>query len=120
MRCATLLLQHPLAGRLSCLQHSSALLRLLGDLLEHEDQEVRSYVHGILYSILSLEHVREEARGMVRGEGREGEGRGGKGDGEGGEGRGGEGREGRSGGEGREGRGGEGRGMVREGRGGGW
>ena len=74
MRCATLLLQHSLAGRLSCLQHSSPLLRLLGDLLEHEDQEVRSYVHGILYSILSLEHVREEARGMVR-EGRGAEGR---------------------------------------------
>ena len=73
MRCATLLLQHSLAGRLSCLQHSSPLLRLLGDLLEHEDQEVRSYVHGILYSIPSLEHAREEAGGMVR-EGRGGEG----------------------------------------------
>ena len=60
------------AGRLSCLQHSSPLLRLLGDLLEHEDQEVRSYVHGTLYSILSLEQVREEGRAMVRG----GEGRG--------------------------------------------
>ena len=74
-----------LAGRLCCLRHSSPLLRLLGDLLEHEDQEVRSYVHGILYSILSLEQVREEARAMVRGRGGEGRamvrGRGGEGKG---------------------------------------
>ena len=54
-----------IAGRQCCACHSKALLKLLSDLLEHENEEVRSYTHGTLYSILGVMEIRMEARAMV-------------------------------------------------------
>ena len=38
--------------------------QVLSDLLGHENLEIRPYVNGALYSVLSNPVVREEARGM--------------------------------------------------------
>ena len=54
-----------IAGRQCCACHSKDLLKLLSDLLEHESEEVRSYTHGTLYSILGVVEIRMEARAMV-------------------------------------------------------
>jgi hypothetical protein len=51
-------------GRQCCVPHRQVLLRLLSDLLEHDSEEVRSYVHGILYSVLGVSEVKSEARAM--------------------------------------------------------
>ena len=59
----------PCIGRQCCVPHRQVLLRLLSDLLEHDSEEVRSYVHGILYSVLGVSEVKSEARAMVRGVG---------------------------------------------------
>lgn len=54
----------PCIGRQCCVPHRQVLLRLLSDLLEHDSEEVRSYVHGILYSVLGVSEVKSEARAM--------------------------------------------------------
>lgn len=39
-------------------------LKVLSDLLGHENQEIRPYVNGALYSILAIPSIREEAKAM--------------------------------------------------------
>ncbi|KAL5017753.1 hypothetical protein ScPMuIL_005164 [Solemya velum] len=39
-------------------------LKVLSDLLGHENQEIRPYVNGALYSILAIPTIREEAKAM--------------------------------------------------------
>ena len=76
------------AGKFYCSSYGETLLRVLGEMLEHDDLEVyivfyfqpittilsfigvdlsqiRSYVNGTLYSLLSSSALREEARKMV-------------------------------------------------------
>lgn len=50
------------AGKRKCITDASQILRVLSDLLGHENQEIRPYVNGALYSILALPAVKEEAR----------------------------------------------------------
>ncbi|XP_028393759.1 lisH domain-containing protein ARMC9-like [Dendronephthya gigantea] len=52
------------SGKQKCSDDASHILRVLSDLLGHENQEIRPYVNGSLYSILALPHVREDAREM--------------------------------------------------------
>lgn len=52
------------SGKQKCADDASHILRVLSDLLGHENQEIRPYVNGSLYSILALPNVREEARAM--------------------------------------------------------
>eukprot|EP00126_Sphaerothecum_destruens_P001153 Sdes_comp13334_c0_seq1m3145 len=52
------------AGKLKCAQQPLEILKLLNDLLEHENVQVRSYVNGTLYSALSQPQIREQARAM--------------------------------------------------------
>ena len=52
------------SGKQKCARDASHILRVLSDLLGHENQEIRPYVNGSLYSILALPNVREEARAM--------------------------------------------------------
>lgn len=40
------------------------MLKVLSDLLGHENHEIQPYVNGALYSILSIPSIREEARAM--------------------------------------------------------
>lgn len=49
-------------GKRKCIKDASQILRVLSDLLGHENQEIRPYVNGALYSILALPAVKEEAR----------------------------------------------------------
>ncbi|CAI8031354.1 LisH domain-containing protein ARMC9 [Geodia barretti] len=56
------------SGRGACLEAGPLLLRSLGELLEHEDEEICSYVNGILYSLLSLPQLQQEARAMGMGD----------------------------------------------------
>ncbi|XP_065890044.1 lisH domain-containing protein ARMC9-like [Dysidea avara] len=52
------------AGKEACIPCASDTLMVLSDLLEHEDQEVRSYVNGILYSLVQVPAIREQAKAM--------------------------------------------------------
>ncbi|EDV24286.1 uncharacterized protein TRIADDRAFT_57604 [Trichoplax adhaerens] len=52
------------AGKIRCESKASAVLKVLCDLLGHENREVRPYVNGALYSILSRPTIREEAKAM--------------------------------------------------------
>uniref|UniRef100_A0A8C5QGU0 LisH domain-containing protein ARMC9 n=1 Tax=Leptobrachium leishanense TaxID=445787 RepID=A0A8C5QGU0_9ANUR len=52
------------AGKKMCAKAPGHVLRVLSDLLHHENHEIRSYVNGALYSILSVPSIREEARSM--------------------------------------------------------
>lgn len=51
-------------GKRRCLEDAGHILRILSDLLGHENQEIRPYVNGALYSILALPAVKEEARAL--------------------------------------------------------
>ncbi|XP_066565322.1 lisH domain-containing protein ARMC9 isoform X2 [Amia ocellicauda] len=51
-------------GKRKCAQNANHVLKVLTDLLGHENHEIRPYVNGALYSILSVPDVREEARAM--------------------------------------------------------
>ncbi|MBN3321431.1 ARMC9 protein, partial [Atractosteus spatula] len=51
-------------GKRKCAQNAKHVLKVLTDLLGHENHEIRPYVNGALYSILSVSAVREEARAM--------------------------------------------------------
>lgn len=42
------------------------MLKVLSDLLGHENQEIIPYVNGALYSILAIPSTREVAKSMVR------------------------------------------------------
>uniref|UniRef100_A0A8D1WNS2 LisH domain-containing protein ARMC9 n=1 Tax=Sus scrofa TaxID=9823 RepID=A0A8D1WNS2_PIG len=52
------------AGKNVCAQAAGLVLKVLSDLLGHENHEIQPYVNGALYSILSIASIREEARAM--------------------------------------------------------
>ncbi|XP_041126711.1 lisH domain-containing protein ARMC9 isoform X2 [Polyodon spathula] len=52
------------AGKKKCAEHAAHVLKVLSDLLGHDNHEIRPYVNGALYSILAVPSVREEARAM--------------------------------------------------------
>ncbi|CAI9532262.1 unnamed protein product [Staurois parvus] len=52
------------AGKNACAKNASHVLRVLSDLLGHENHEIRPYVNGALYSVLAVNSIREEARAM--------------------------------------------------------
>lgn len=52
------------AGKSECAKVAGLVLKVLSDLLGHENQEIQPYVNGALYSILSIPSIREEARAM--------------------------------------------------------
>ncbi|XP_031224117.1 lisH domain-containing protein ARMC9 isoform X3 [Mastomys coucha] len=52
------------AGKNMCAKVAGLMLKVLSDLLGHENQEIQPYVNGALYSILSIPSIREEARAM--------------------------------------------------------
>ncbi|XP_010223356.1 PREDICTED: lisH domain-containing protein ARMC9 isoform X2 [Tinamus guttatus] len=52
------------AGKKMCAKIASRVLKVLSDLLGHENHEIQPYVNGALYSILAIPSVREEARAM--------------------------------------------------------
>ncbi|KAL8188229.1 UNVERIFIED_CONTAM: LisH domain-containing protein armc9, partial [Gekko kuhli] len=47
-----------------CVKIANEVLKVLSDLLGHENHEIHSYVNGALYSILAVPSIREEARAM--------------------------------------------------------
>ncbi|KAL1023357.1 hypothetical protein UPYG_G00039680 [Umbra pygmaea] len=51
-------------GKRECAKNAKHILKVLTDLLGHENQQIRPYVNGALYSILAVPAVREEAREM--------------------------------------------------------
>ncbi|XP_076197297.1 lisH domain-containing protein ARMC9 isoform X3 [Aptenodytes patagonicus] len=52
------------AGKKMCARIANHVLKVLSDLLGHENHEIQPYVNGTLYSILAIPSVREEARAM--------------------------------------------------------
>ncbi|XP_069473663.1 lisH domain-containing protein ARMC9 isoform X3 [Ambystoma mexicanum] len=52
------------AGKIMCAKDSRHVLKVLSDLLGHENHEIRPYVNGALYSILTVPSIREDARAM--------------------------------------------------------
>ncbi|XP_040495070.1 lisH domain-containing protein ARMC9 isoform X1 [Ursus maritimus] len=52
------------AGKNMCAKIAGLVLKVLSDLLGHENHEIQPYVNGALYSILSIPSIREEARAM--------------------------------------------------------
>nr|KAF6493602.1 hypothetical protein HJG63_001003 [Rousettus aegyptiacus] len=52
------------AGKNMCAKAAGLVLKVLSDLLGHENHEIQPYVNGALYSILSIPAIREEARAM--------------------------------------------------------
>ncbi|NXY45068.1 ARMC9 protein, partial [Ceuthmochares aereus] len=52
------------AGKKMCASIANDVLKVLTDLLGHENHEIQPYVNGALYSILAVPSVREEARAM--------------------------------------------------------
>ncbi|XP_075862150.1 lisH domain-containing protein ARMC9 isoform X2 [Microcebus murinus] len=52
------------AGKNMCAKVPGVVLKVLSDLLGHENHEIQPYVNGALYSILSIPSIREEARAM--------------------------------------------------------
>uniref|UniRef100_A0A4W2HXM8 LisH domain-containing protein ARMC9 n=1 Tax=Bos indicus x Bos taurus TaxID=30522 RepID=A0A4W2HXM8_BOBOX len=52
------------AGKNMCAKVAGLVLKVLSDLLGHENHEIQPYVNGALYSILSIPSIREEARAM--------------------------------------------------------
>uniref|UniRef100_A0A8C7ZW19 LisH domain-containing protein ARMC9 n=1 Tax=Oryzias sinensis TaxID=183150 RepID=A0A8C7ZW19_9TELE len=51
-------------GKKKCAENAKLVLKVLTDLLGHENHEIRPYVNGALYSILSIPSVRQEAKEM--------------------------------------------------------
>ncbi|XP_008118224.1 lisH domain-containing protein ARMC9 isoform X1 [Anolis carolinensis] len=52
------------AGKKMCVKIANEVLKVLSDLLGHENHEIHPYVNGALYSILAIPSIREEARAM--------------------------------------------------------
>ncbi|XP_045150230.1 lisH domain-containing protein ARMC9 [Echinops telfairi] len=52
------------AGKKMCARVPGLVLKVLSDLLGHENHEIQPYVNGALYSILSIPSIREEAKAM--------------------------------------------------------
>ncbi|XP_054458520.1 lisH domain-containing protein ARMC9 isoform X2 [Anoplopoma fimbria] len=51
-------------GKRKCAENASHVLKVLTDVLGHENHEIRPYVNGALYSILCIPSVRQEAKEM--------------------------------------------------------
>ena len=51
-------------GRCSLLNETENLLRVLTDLLSHENQNFKTYLNGTLYSVLKMDKFKEKARAM--------------------------------------------------------
>ncbi|XP_067898401.1 lisH domain-containing protein ARMC9 isoform X2 [Heterodontus francisci] len=51
-------------GKRKCIEDGRRVLKVLSDLLGHENHEIRPYVNGALYSILAIPSIREEAKAM--------------------------------------------------------
>ncbi|KAM4629219.1 lisH domain-containing protein ARMC9 [Polymixia lowei] len=51
-------------GKRKCADNAKHVLKVLTDLLGHDNHEIHPYVNGALYSILCIPRVREEAREM--------------------------------------------------------
>ncbi|XP_058257570.1 lisH domain-containing protein ARMC9 isoform X1 [Hemibagrus wyckioides] len=51
-------------GKRKCTEKAKQVLKVLTDLLGHENNEIRYYVNGALYSILSVPTLRQEAKEM--------------------------------------------------------
>uniref|UniRef100_A0AAV2KV39 LisH domain-containing protein ARMC9 n=1 Tax=Knipowitschia caucasica TaxID=637954 RepID=A0AAV2KV39_KNICA len=51
-------------GKRKCADKAKHVLKVLTDLLGHEKHEIRPYINGALYSILSIPSVRQEAKEM--------------------------------------------------------
>ncbi|KAM9762242.1 lisH domain-containing protein ARMC9 [Menidia menidia] len=51
-------------GKRKCADNAKQVLKVLTDLLGHENHEIRPYVNGALYSILSIPSVRQAAKEM--------------------------------------------------------
>ncbi|KAK7127168.1 hypothetical protein R3I94_018377 [Phoxinus phoxinus] len=51
-------------GKEKCAEEAKHVLKVLTELLGHENHEIRYYVNGALYSILSVPEIREEAKQM--------------------------------------------------------
>ncbi|XP_057697097.1 lisH domain-containing protein ARMC9 isoform X2 [Corythoichthys intestinalis] len=51
-------------GKRKCAENAKHVLKVLTDLLGHENYEIRPYVNGALYNILSLPSVRQKAKEM--------------------------------------------------------
>ncbi|XP_039667778.1 lisH domain-containing protein ARMC9 isoform X2 [Perca fluviatilis] len=51
-------------GKRKCAETAKHVLKVLTDLLGHENHEIRPYVNGALYSILCIPSVRQEAKEM--------------------------------------------------------
>ncbi|NXN21908.1 ARMC9 protein, partial [Nycticryphes semicollaris] len=52
------------SGKRMCARIANHVLKVLSNLLGHENHEIQPYVNGALYSILAIPSVREEARAM--------------------------------------------------------
>ncbi|CAH1773074.1 unnamed protein product [Owenia fusiformis] len=52
------------AGKRKCIPIAHQVLKVLSDLMGHENQEIIPYVNGALYSILAIPSIREEAKAM--------------------------------------------------------
>ncbi|XP_053162937.1 lisH domain-containing protein ARMC9 isoform X1 [Hemicordylus capensis] len=52
------------SGKKMCVKIANEVLKVLSDLLGHENHEIHPYVNGALYSILAIPSIREEARAM--------------------------------------------------------
>ncbi|XP_052213977.1 lisH domain-containing protein ARMC9-like isoform X2 [Dreissena polymorpha] len=52
------------SGKKRCAPNANQTLKVLSDLLGHDNQEIRPYVNGALYSILAISTLREEAKAM--------------------------------------------------------
>ncbi|TKS74409.1 LisH domain-containing protein ARMC9 [Collichthys lucidus] len=51
-------------GKRKCAANAKHVLKVLTDLLGHENHEIRPYVNGALYSVLCIPSVRQEAKEM--------------------------------------------------------
>ncbi|XP_058044626.1 lisH domain-containing protein ARMC9 isoform X2 [Ahaetulla prasina] len=52
------------SGKKMCVKIANEILKVLSDLLGHENHEIHPYVNGALYSILAIPSIRDEARAM--------------------------------------------------------
>uniref|UniRef100_A0A8C5STJ5 LisH domain-containing protein ARMC9 n=1 Tax=Laticauda laticaudata TaxID=8630 RepID=A0A8C5STJ5_LATLA len=52
------------SGKKMCVKIANEILKVLSDLLGHENHEIHPYVNGALYSILAFPSIRDEARAM--------------------------------------------------------
>ncbi|XP_070802661.1 lisH domain-containing protein ARMC9 [Pituophis catenifer annectens] len=52
------------SGKKMCVKIANEILKVLSDLLGHENHEIHPYVNGALYSILAIPSIRDEAQAM--------------------------------------------------------